>query len=283
MNILVTGAGGLVGRRLVPALAASHHVWAVSRRQPDDPVPAGVEWIHGDLTSPALIPQLPDAADVVVHLAQSPRYAEFPAGALDVFAVNAGSTARLLDWAAAASVKHFVLTSSGAVVLPGHERSYYAASKKSAELMAACYAHLFGVLVLRCFFIYGAGQRSGMLVPRLIETIQSGGEVRIAGPDGSTLNPVHVDDVVAAIVCAVDRKVTGTVDVAGPEILTIRRMSDVIGGLLNVTPRFAQADGDVPADLSGDITMLRQQLAAPRRRFEQGVADVIVALEAKTK
>jgi len=175
-------------------------------------------------------------------------------------------------------VRHFILASSGAVVLPGHDRSYYAASKRSAELLAACYAHLFGVLVLRFFFIYGAGQRSSMLVPRLVKTIQSGREVSLAGPDGPRLNPIHVDDVVAAIGCAVDRKVTGTMDVAGPEILTVRQMCEAIGRLVGIVPRFTSEEGGEPADLFGDITILREQLLLPRRPFDQGVADVIAAL-----
>jgi UDP-glucose 4-epimerase len=278
MNIVITGAGGLVGSRLAPALAPAHRVWAVARQKPDGTPRDGVEWLETDLTSPDLASRLPASADAVIHLAQSRHYPDFPGGALDVFDVNVGSTARLLDWARGAGVSHFILASSGAVVLPGHEKSYYAASKRSAEMLAACYAHLFGVLVLRFHFVYGAGQRESMLVPRLVRTVRSGGEVRLAGPDGPRLNPVHVDDVVAAIAHAVNGRVTGTINVAGPDVLTIRQMCETIGQLLGLAPRFTADNNGEPADLSGDVTAMGAQLRSPRLRFEQGVADVIAAL-----
>lgn len=281
MKIVITGAGGLVGSRLVPALAQTHQVWAVSRRAAEAG-PAGVEWIHADLTAADLVRKLPATADVVIHLAQSPHHAEFPEGAADVFAVNVGSTARLLDWARVSGVQQFILASSGAVVLPGNERSFYAVSKQSAEMLAGCYAHLFGVVVFRFFFVYGAGQRASMLVPRLVNAVRSGIEVRLAGTDGSRLNPVHVDDVVAAIGCAVDRRITGTINVAGPDVLTVRQMSETIGRQMGLTPRFTE-DGTEAADLSGDISALREQLLPPRCRFEQGVVSVIAALRNEAK
>jgi nucleoside-diphosphate-sugar epimerase len=117
-----------------------------------------------------------------------------------------------------------------------------------------------------------------MLVPRLVETIQSGREVRLAGRDGARLNPVHVDDVVAALMCAVDRNVSGIMNVAGPDVLTIRQMSEAIGRLVGLAPRFALEDGAEPDDLSGDITIMREQLGSPRRPFDQGVANMIEAL-----
>ena len=282
MKILITGAGGLVGRQLVPALAETHQVFALSRRAAETPAPNNVEWIHADLTSPTLAAQLPAAVDVVIHLAQSPRYAEFPEGAADVFAVNVASTARLLDWARSSGVRQFILASSGAVVLPGDD-SFYAVSKRSAEQLVACYAQMFGVLALRFFFIYGAGQRRSMLVPRLVETIDAKQEVRLTGVDGPRINPVHVDDVAAALSCAVERKVTGTINVAGPDVLTIRQMSETIGRLVGSAPRFKPEGNDQAPDLSGDISAMREQLVAPTRRFDAGVTDVIAVLRKRTE
>jgi hypothetical protein len=83
-------------------------------------------------------------------------------------------------------------------------------------------------------------------------------------------------------VCAVGRRATGTINVAGPEVVTIRQMSEAIGRHLNIAPRFT-ADGSDPADLSGDITLLREQLCAPEHTFDLGVADLVAALRAEAK
>jgi hypothetical protein len=59
-------------------------------------------------------------------------------------------------------------------------------------------------------------------------------------------------------------------------------MSETIGRLLGIVPRFAADDGE-PADLSGDTTMLREQLLAPQRTFDLGVADLVAAFRAEAK
>ena len=177
-------------------LSASHEVWAVARK-PLSPSPhPSITWLQWDLNHPALPPELPAAADVVVHLAQSEHYRDFPAQAMDVFNVNVASTAMLLDWSRRAGVSQFILASSGGVGGAQRSHSYYLASKQSAESLSAGYAALFQVLVTRFFFVYGSGQKRGMLVPRLIDAVQSGDRIPLDGADGPRLNPVHVDDAV---------------------------------------------------------------------------------------
>jgi hypothetical protein len=77
------------------------------------------------------------------------------------------------------------------------------------------------------------------------------------------------------VVAAVDRHVGGTVDVAGPEVLTLREMCEHIGACVRRTPRFEVVD-EPPQDLIGDIGEMSERLAAPERPFEDGVADAIV-------
>src|SRR5687767_3119548 len=97
MHVVITGAGGLVGSRLLDLLAGQHEVCAITRSA-DRADRHGVHWLRADLAADSLPPGLPTRADAVIHLAQSPHYRDFPEGALDVFNVNVASTARLLDW-----------------------------------------------------------------------------------------------------------------------------------------------------------------------------------------
>jgi nucleoside-diphosphate-sugar epimerase len=277
VKIVITGASGLVGRTLVPLLRDGHEVWAISREPARGATHPAVHWITADVASPDLPGDLPTAADVVVHLAQSPHYRDFPAQALDIFNVNVASTARLLDWGRAAGIRQFILASSGAV--GSRATSYYIASKQSAELLTEHYASSFGVLVVRFFFIYGHGQKSSMLVPRLIETIRKGGSVSLAGNDGPRLNPIHVDDAAQALVRAIDLGTTGQFDVAGPEILTIRAMSEQIGARIGETPRFASDASQQATDLVGDISQMSERLGPPGLSFAAGLDRMVSALE----
>jgi len=270
VKVIVTGAGGLIGGALVNRLAAAHEVHAISRSAAGLPR-AGVHSITADLSAPALPDDLP-AADAVVHLAQSSHYREFPERALDVFNVNVASTARLLDWSRRAGVRHFILASTGTA---DTVRSYYSASKHSAEQFAHSYATEFTVLVLRMHFVYGPAQRRSMLVPRLIDQIRNSQAIPLAGRDGAVLNPTYVNDAVTAIEAALARRVAGTIRIAGPEVLSIRTMAEAIASALGTTATFAVEATQQPQDFTGDITEMSERLGAPKWSFASGIAEMM--------
>ncbi len=276
LKVVVTGATGLIGSRVAATLSDAHDVWAVSRR-PVVVEKTGIQWVAADLTSPELPSGLPTSADVVVHLAQSEHFRDFPDQSLDVFGVNVASTARLLDWSRRAGVRQFILASSGAVANAAADHSYYVASKRSAEMLAECYADAFGVLIIRFYFVYGPGQRRSMLVPRLVEAVRTGAAIALAGEDGARVNPAYVDDAAGAVVRAIESNVTGPVNVAGPEELTIRTMADVLAQKVGRPARFVVNSAQPAPNLLGDIARMQQQLIRPTWTFAQGVQKVIDA------
>ena len=194
---------------------------------------------------------LPGEIDAVVHLAQSRRYRDFPEGAADVFEVNANATVRLLDWAREAGARSFVYASSGAVYPPGPEPAsedqpvspgnFYAASKRSGELACEQFRSELTAHVLRFFFIYGPGHED-MFLPGVLGRIRRDDEVALAGEDGIRLNPVYVDDAVRAIVELLARPESMTLNVAGPDVVSLRELSELAGQLLDRTPRYAMGD-----------------------------------------
>lgn len=274
MRVVITGAAGLIGSRLVERLASTCEVWAISRSAAPQPVGDSVRWVVADVAALSLASVLPATADVVVHLAQSPHYRDFPERAEDVFDVNVASTARLLDWSYRAGVRHFVLASSGGVGSHRDTPSFYLACKHSAELLLEAYADQFAILVLRFFFVYGRGQRASMLVPRLVQAVRAAEPIRVTGSEGPRLNPVHVDDAAKAVEAAIAQRATGCIDVAGPEILSLRQMCIAIATRLNTHVEFLNVTGE-PQDLVGDITLMTERFGRPRRLFSNGVVEML--------
>jgi UDP-glucose 4-epimerase len=276
MKVLVTGAQGLIGRTVVASLAGAHDVWATSRT-PELPAP-GVNSVTIDLAAPTFLAALPNGIDTIVHLAQSPHYAAFPDRALDVFQVNVQSTALLLDWGRRHGLRRFILASAGGVETPspsGGHLSYYLGSKRSAELLAAAYRDQFAVVTLRFHFVYGRGQRPTMLVPRLVAAVRARQPIQLAGPDGIHVSPTHVDDAAAAVVAAAALEESVTIEVAGPESLSLRQIGECIGRRLMQTPAFEVQPRGHARDLVPDTSVMRSLLGAPTRRFAEGIGDLL--------
>ena len=247
MKILLTGASGLLGRSLIPLLVVNEEVFSIGR----NPIPRTMAMPPIDLATPWDSGLLPEQVDVVIHLAQSARYRDFPHGAQEVFAVNLAATAQLLDYALRAGAKRFILASTGGIyragsdtitedseILGPSELGHYFATKLSAEMLAGNYRQFMDIHVLRIFFMYGSGQRKEMFLPALIQRIKKGVPVQLNGPEGIQINPVHVQD--AAKTVSTLARVGGpkTLNIAGPDVISIRAIAEQIGQLLEIQPMF---------------------------------------------
>jgi nucleoside-diphosphate-sugar epimerase len=109
-----------------------------------------------------------------------------------------------------------------------------------------------------------------MLVPRLVSSVRRQQPVRLAGAHGLTVNPVYVDDAASAIVKALSVARTTVVNLAGPDVVSLREMSECIARHLGVTPRFETVDEEAPA-VVGDIARMTDLLGPPRTRFADAV------------
>jgi len=285
-NIVITGATGLLGSYLLPLLTADNDVWAISQNPPEGD--SSVSWIRYDLSGEldGLRDHLPEQIDAVVHLAQSPHFREFPQRAGHVFQVNVASTQFLLQEAAERGCRHFVNASTGGVYdsaatpfveddvrVTGKTIGFYPASKQCGELLVNAYGGLFNVVNLRFFFIYGRGQSESMLIPRLVHSVQNGLPITLQGNDGLSLNPVHASDASKAVIAALELEGTHSLNVAGEDVVTLRKVGELIGISLGKTPEFdARQDQQAPS-MEADITRMCQCLGRPQKGISEGLAD----------
>jgi nucleoside-diphosphate-sugar epimerase len=174
VNVLITGAGGFLGRALVRAAREEGLNVRALTRKPDPPfADSGVEHVVGDLVDPALAQRAVAGMSAVIHAAArvstTGRWEEFAE-------VNVRATARLLQAARVAGVQRFVHISSlsvfdvpadGSVITSespyereSRARGHYSRSKLAADRLALWEArHGAPVVVLRPGLLFGPGRQ----------------------------------------------------------------------------------------------------------------------------
>jgi len=277
MRIVVTGAGGFVGGRLVPRLEAAGHTVFPSDREVDVSDP--------DSVVTELLRARPDA---LIHLAAQSSVAASWADPSSAFRINFLGARSVIG----ALEQHFpkarlLLVGSGdeyAPTAPGNPprregdelepRSPYARSKAAAELLAGfAVSRGLDVVCVRPFNHTGAGQGPQFVASdfaRQIASIaagQSEPEMRVGNLE-SVRDFLHVEDVLDAYVGLLDESVPADVyNVASGVGTSIRSMLDTLCELAGVSPR-VQVDPERfrPTDsLVGDASRLRKATGwAPR-------------------
>lgn len=287
MRILIAGAAGFIGQRIVESLRRSHDVLELLRERDGGLYAQGQIGI--DLADPtAGWPQLPKQIDVVIHVAQSRRYKELPSGSFDVLKVNGYSVLHLSEYALQAGAKKFVLASSGAVyrraphslTLESQLKSPldvdpYAASKLMGELALSGLEGRVDTHTLRVFFAYGPGQVRGALIPNLMHLIKEGQSIKCSGTEGLVINPVYIDDVDALIGRLVEREGPAHINVCGPDKVSLRMVAQMIGDIIGREPVFEFQPVELP--LVADATDLTSYLGRGLTPFQEGLAETVRA------
>ena len=152
--------------------------------------------------------------DVIVHLAAQAgvRYSlENPKSYVDS---NVTGSFNVIELARALKPKHLLLASTSSVYganekMPfaesdkaDEQMTIYAATKKSMELMAHSYAHLFGTptTAFRFFTVYGPWGRPDMALFKFVDAVRHDRPIEIYGEGKMSRDFTYIDDLVEGIV-----------------------------------------------------------------------------------
>jgi len=296
MRILITGATGFIGTVLSKMLLKKkHRIVALTRRPPQVPNrDDSVSWIQADLSQAELsLPQL-GKIDAVIYLAQSRNYRNFPKETADIFNVNVTSVMRALEYARQNSAKRFVYASTANVYPASTEpisenfqispTTFYAQTKRMAEMLVESYADFFEGVIVRLFTVYGPGQ-SKMLIPSLIERVRQGNSIQIQGRFGLKLSPIYVDDVCQAIQSILEaRNLTGEqlqiYNLGGDQTLSIYELGQIIGDTLDITPKFEFLAEKEPGGWIADNSKIKARFDLNQFvPFSKGFQSVVKSLD----
>lgn len=235
MKIFVAGATGFVGSHLVPALlAAGHEVQALVRLGSEAKLPADVRknaklaLVQGDALHPATLAGAGGGCEVFINLIGSFEH-DAPDATLDK--INHVATHNIVQAARRAEAKRFIQFSSyGSREMAGSEfhRTKYRA-EADVKMSGLVWT------ILRPTYIWGKGDWFVSEQARLVKSFAP-----VILPDGGKahVQPVHVDDVVKAVVNVVaeENAVNAIHEFAGPSRMTLRGLIEMIALAKRVTP-----------------------------------------------
>ncbi len=212
-SLLITGAGGYLGRRLLERVDASKYrsIHCLVRR--DLAVPSGITLIRGDLLDPESYTKALDGCRTVLHMAavtgKSTRQ--------EYFQGNTEATRMLLEQAQRAGVANILYVSSIAAAFPDQSHYHYAQSKAAAEEIVRRSGLRF--TIVRPTMIIGKG------APVLDGLAKLAGApfIPVFGSGAVRVQPVFVDDAAKWLLSLIDSDVFDgkVLGLGGPDVLTI--------------------------------------------------------------
>ncbi len=229
MKVLVTGASGFIGRRLVDRLASGGHAVVAYIRGPRE-IPelsrANVSVARGSITNPDALARAASGCEAVVHLAAATGVAD-PKIA---YMVNVSGTERLLQAARQARVGRFVFISS--ISAQREKLGPYGRTKRRGEELVRSSGMPF--VILRPSLVYGEG--TGGLFATLTRALRTLPAIPVIGSGQIELDPIHVDDVCLVIEqCLTRRDVIGkSYDLLGPDRVTFKQFLERVAAELGV-------------------------------------------------
>ncbi len=223
--ILVTGAAGAIGSRLVRRLLQKGKK-VRSLVLPGDPLVrrisnAGCQIAFGDITRPETLASVFTGVHTVYHLA-----AVLLTEKEELFTkVNVEGTRHVVDVAANSGVKHFIYISSASVVYP--RPTPYSLSKYRAEGLVLNNKKM-KTTIVRPTLVYG--QDGAEEFELFVKHLRKFPIVPMIGNGQAVKRPVHVDDLIGGLATIADNPISydKLYNLSGGEALSLREIAEIV-------------------------------------------------------
>lgn len=297
---LVTGGAGFIGSHLAAALVAQGCAVRVVDNLSTgslDKVPAGAEFVQGDLTDPGVAASVVDGCEVVLHQAAIPSVPLSIADPRPSHEANVNATFNILMAARDAAVRRVVYAASSSAyddsavlpkteTMPARPQSPYALQKYVGEEYCRLFTRLYGLetVSIRYFNVFGPRQDpsspySGVL-SLFIRAALSGESPSIYGDGEQTRDFTHISNVVDGVLRAIDAPAAAgeVINVATGERVSLNQAWATLGSILGPleAPVYGPSRvGDV-RDSQADISKAERLLGyRPRITFYEGLRQTV--------
>lgn len=313
MHILLTGAAGFIGAKVVEILLADGHEvigldnlndaydvrlkeWRLSQLEGKP----GFTFHRLDICDCDGVRNLFNSlfgtrhfqVDAIINLAARAGVRQSVENPWIYIDTNVTGTLNLLELCRQFNVKKFVLASTSSLYgahnsIPFREDadtnrplSPYAASKKAAEALCYTYHYLYDidVTILRYFTVYGPAGRPDMSLFRFVQWISEGRPVTIYGDGTQSRDFTYVEDIARGTIAGLKPLGYEIINLGSDEPIILRDAVQLIEGLVDRTAKI-ESKPRHPADVTAtwaDITKAKRLFDwAPTVNFREGVARLV--------
>lgn len=242
-TILVTGAAGLLGSRVVPLLSRrvpNARIIAVTRNKQYVSHDPRVEAVYGDLRDQELWSGLPDTITSVIHLAAVISWRAEQKLQASIVTDNVIPIANMIEYTQHwPNLQQVVYSSSISVygqssewlneASPAQPVNLYGAAKLCGEDLMCCFrAQGIRTVSLRFSSLYARGQYEGTVLPIMVNRARQRQDVLIFGDGTRTQDFLHCDDAANAILLALQHDASGVYNIGTGTPMTMTQLAETV-------------------------------------------------------